>query len=309
MNNIVQIPLFTIVFTFLFSIFQLTAQESTLNPDFLIFETTPASTQGSIYGLNGINIQNGNVGISIVPANGCKLDVGGTIHSNGNLTASDARFKNNIRPIKKSMEKLLEIQGVSYDYKTTEFKTKNFPETKQFGLIAQELETVFPELVRTFDDGYKAINYDGLIPVLIEALKTEHAEKEAQHKEIKSLKNDLETMQTEIQELKQILNKLSQNSHNASSSKIVLSDAQLFQNAPNPFNKNTTIQYFIPENIQKASLNLSNLKGQLMKSIPIDTRGKGEVLLEAYSLSSGQYIYSLVLDGKVLESRSMVLTQ
>lgn len=390
----------------------LLAQENSLNPDFLLFSTTPLSTQSSIYGLNGLTIQNGfdagilnsnmmqvgsdlqyttinengfsitksaqipapstlldldrltfkvqgngqgmeewkmgrdidsnnpvsnmftisregiftgggaffgvalyidpdnlNVGIGIPPANDCKLDVGGTIHSNGNVVASDARFKENIRSLNKPMNKLLDLNGVAYDLKTEEFKDRNFSETKQLGLIAQELETVFPELVMTLDDGYKAINYDGLIPVLIEALKEEHAEQEVQKEEIKDLQNNVEDLQNEIQALKLLLTQLSQQTLDNTPTKVTLKEAQLLQNAPNPFNKNTTIHYFIPENIGAATLNISNMNGQMIKSIAIKNSGHGEILLEGNSLTAGHYVYTLVFDGKVQESRTMVLTK
>ena len=70
--------------------------------------------------------------------------------------------------------------------------------SRQIGIIAQEVETVFPELVGTGADGYKTFAYDRLGPILIEAIKE-------QQKEIDSLKSDVSNLKKEIEIIKQIL--------------------------------------------------------------------------------------------------------
>ncbi len=89
----------------------------------------------------------------------------------GTLThASDIRLKIKIKPLNNALYKLLKLRGVNY-YWDTEGKAKSFSKDKQIGLIAQEVEKIYPELVKTGIDGYKSINYTGLIPVMIEAMK------------------------------------------------------------------------------------------------------------------------------------------
>ena len=82
----------------------------------------------------------------------------------GNMTvSSDERLKSNIKPLEDSLSKLMNIRGVSYVKKAS-----NQPE---IGVIAQEVERQYPELIRNRDDGMKTVNYNGLIGVLIESVK------------------------------------------------------------------------------------------------------------------------------------------
>jgi hypothetical protein len=82
----------------------------------------------------------------------------------GNITvSSDERLKSNIKPLEDSLSKLMNIRGVSYVKKAS-----NQPE---IGVIAQEVEKQYPELIRNRDDGMKTVNYNGLIGVLIESVK------------------------------------------------------------------------------------------------------------------------------------------
>ncbi|MCF2496852.1 tail fiber domain-containing protein [Dyadobacter chenhuakuii] len=91
----------------------------------------------------------------------------GNGYLNGNLIqTSDRRLKTNIQPFKSSLRKVNSLQGYHYNW---EDKTKD--QTLQTGLIAQEVEQVFPELVSTNKDGYKSVNYIGLVPHLIESVK------------------------------------------------------------------------------------------------------------------------------------------
>jgi trimeric autotransporter adhesin len=90
----------------------------------------------------------------------------------GTLVCSDIRYKKDIEPLQNSLSKILQLNSVSYYFKTEAFKEKNFTNSKQVGLIAQELERIYPEMVSTDKDGYKNVNYTQLIPVLIEGIKT-----------------------------------------------------------------------------------------------------------------------------------------
>jgi hypothetical protein len=89
-------------------------------------------------------------------------------------SASDINLKENIKPLEDSLNKVLQLNGVSFDWKETQ--------QPSVGVIAQELEKVFPELVRTGEN--KSVNYNGLIGVLIEAVKE-------QQKQIEELKKQI----------------------------------------------------------------------------------------------------------------------
>jgi hypothetical protein len=80
-------------------------------------------------------------------------------------TGSDERIKTNIKTIENSLDKTLLLRGVEYNDIRIE------PERNRIGLIAQEVELIIPEVVRTGDDGLKGIEYQNLVGLLIEAIK------------------------------------------------------------------------------------------------------------------------------------------
>ncbi len=100
----------------------------------------------------------------------------GTAYSTGGWSGSDERWKKNIEPLVNSLEKVDQLQGVSYDWRIDEYPDQGFIEGKQIGLIAQDVEEVIPEIVHTNDEGYKSISYEKLTAVLVEALKELKAE-------------------------------------------------------------------------------------------------------------------------------------
>ena len=67
---------------------------------------------------------------------------------------------------------VLQLRGVSLEWDRENHPDHNFPDGRQLGFIAQEVETVLPEVVGTDDDGYKAISYQNIVPVLVEAVKS-----------------------------------------------------------------------------------------------------------------------------------------
>ena len=86
----------------------------------------------------------------------------------GASNCSDIRLKKDIKPLKSALSTLGKLQGKSYRW-----KDNNEPD---IGLIAQELEKVIPELVKTDNNGYKSIVYQKLTAVLIEAVKEQQQE-------------------------------------------------------------------------------------------------------------------------------------
>jgi len=126
----------------------------------------------------------GGVGINVNNPAGHALNVNGTAKFSGNITVngttytSDARYKTNINPLENPLATILNMRGVSYDWKRDDFKSMNFGAGRQIGFIAQELEKVLPELVHTDSKGYKSVNYSHVVPVLVEAVKTLNAKVE-----------------------------------------------------------------------------------------------------------------------------------
>jgi hypothetical protein len=112
----------------------------------------------------------------------------GSLWVNGTTYASDRRFKKNIEPLQESLNKVLQLQGVSYEMKTDEFPQEHFDAGTQVGLIAQEVEKIVPEVVTQGPNGYKAIDYAKLVPLLIESIKTLSYQVELQRQQIEELK-------------------------------------------------------------------------------------------------------------------------
>jgi hypothetical protein len=115
--------------------------------------------------------QAGNVGIGTTNP-GVALDVVGAIRATGDVTAfhsSDERLKANKKIIENATDKIEQIGGYEFDWVPKEGVHIN--EGHDIGVIAQEVEKVIPEVVVTRDNGYKAVKYEKLVPLLIEAVK------------------------------------------------------------------------------------------------------------------------------------------
>ncbi|MCX5884476.1 MAG: tail fiber domain-containing protein [Proteobacteria bacterium] len=89
----------------------------------------------------------------------------------GSGCCSDRRFKQNVKPIASALEKTAKLQGVTFTWNRKEYPERFFSDGPQIGLIAQDVEVVIPEVVRTDAEGYKSITYDKLTALLIEAVK------------------------------------------------------------------------------------------------------------------------------------------
>ncbi|CAB5226341.1 Intramolecular chaperone auto-processing domain containing protein [uncultured Caudovirales phage] len=145
----------------------------------------PATNTLALYTSNNERARidlNGNVGIGTASPT-VKLDVNGNTRISGSLTTtgdinaegdvtafttSDERLKNNITPITSALEKIDRITGVEYDW-NTDLQSKRTGH--DIGVLAQEIEAIIPEAVTTREDGYKAVNYEKIIPLLIQAIK------------------------------------------------------------------------------------------------------------------------------------------
>ncbi len=84
------------------------------------------------------------------------------------------------------------------------------------------------------------------------------------------------------------------------------SSARLFQNAPNPFQNQTTITYYIPEDVENAVLKITGVNGSSVKDIVIYERGEGSVIIDGNDTGKGTYFYSLIVDGQKVASKTLV---
>ncbi|MES2395896.1 MAG: tail fiber domain-containing protein [Bacteroidota bacterium] len=181
---------------------------------------------------------------------------------------------------------------------------------------------------------FKAVNYLELIAILTKGIQELINEKDSlqskannQDSTIASLQNQVTTNNTllnnQLDQLLTTINNcctinegrlLQSQSNNQSQSSIKqtdvkLTDAQtivLEQNVPNPFAEQTAINYSLPDNTVKAQMLFYNAQGKLIQSTELSQKGKGTLNVFASDLSSGIYTYTLVVDGKIIESKKMV---
>jgi hypothetical protein len=127
----------------------------------------------------------GDIRVGTSGTNGCLNNFAGT--GIIGTCASDRRFKKNITPFGPVLDRLTALQPVHYYWRTTEFPDRHFGDSRAYGLIAQDVEEVLPELVVTGEDGFKAIDYTKLPLLTIQAIK----ELKAQNDDLKAEKDDL----------------------------------------------------------------------------------------------------------------------
>jgi hypothetical protein len=141
----------------------------------------------------------GDLRIGTFGTNGClrRFD-GGTITG---TCSSDARFKKDITSFPRSLESVAALRPVHYWWRSAEFPDQHFGETRTYGLIAQDVERVLPELVNTNEDGYKAVDYGKLPLLTIQAVKELKAENDA----LKVRIAQLEALERRVAELERLL--------------------------------------------------------------------------------------------------------
>jgi hypothetical protein len=125
------------------------------------------------------------VGILKAPDAAYALDVNGNIRGNS-FSPSDVRFKENIHTIGQALSLVENLRGVTFDWRQKEFPKQNFDQGEQIGLIAQEVQSILPQVVAQDEEGYLAVNYAKLVPILVEAIK----EMNQEIKELRTLVNN-----------------------------------------------------------------------------------------------------------------------
>ena len=171
-------------------------QAENLDPDSTIY-----NYDGTLQGTRTMTMNGNNlyfIGTDTVTiTNDGKLAIGrGSVNSDVELhvdgdilavrvhSSSDARFKKDVSAIESAIDKVMKIDGVTYFFRNEEFKNRNFPDSRQIGFIAQNVNKVLPAVVMTENDGYMAIDYGKLTALLNEAIKE-------QQQQILTLKNEL----------------------------------------------------------------------------------------------------------------------
>ncbi len=148
-----------------------------------LYDINVANTVG-IYGVQDStkgNIKLGSSGPMLSGESG-KLTIGGDATANAFYYSSDKQLKKDIRKINNPLDKIMQLEGISFKWQEDN--------EESLGLIAQDVEKVFPELVSTNNEGLKTVAYGNLIAPLIEALKVQENEIKQLSAQIKELRNN-----------------------------------------------------------------------------------------------------------------------
>lgn len=214
--------------------------------------------------------------------------------ANGVYTSvSDRRLKSDIREVGSVLEKVMKL-GVKNYYITSDASRRN-----NLGLIAQDVEPLFPELVyHSVGEGKDiyTMDYAGFGVVSIKAIQEQQKLIEKQNEKIAALES--------------MINACCENNTASKSSgtNMQLNENKLFQNQPNPFNESTVIRYSIAD-AGNAQIIIRDLKGNLIKAIPLTEKGRGQVTINANELAQGTYTYTLQVNSEGVDAKLLVVTK
>ena len=218
------------------------------------------------------------------------------VYASAYNTLADSRLNKDMEQILSgSLDKLMQISVYKYNLEQFSFDNGDGSSLSYFnnesgvlnkthyGLSGQEIKDIYPSLVTQSQDGYLSVNYNEMIPILIQS--------------IQELKKELDDTKAE-------LNTLKSTSHIASHAK--LQESALQQNVPNPFRDKCIVKCYIPQDANSAFLDIYDLNGHQIQSGIITERGNVEVCIEGTGLPEGTYLYSLIVNGELIDTRRMI---
>ena len=226
-------------------------------------------------------------------------------------TLSDGRFKKNLQEDVSGLEFVNKLRPVSYTVDNTavqrylgipdsvinsRFASKEQP-IRQTGFVAQEVEKLVKKSGYVFsgvdvpkdDKDLYAIRYAEFVVPLVKAVQELSAKVEEQQKQIEQL--------------------LTENGIDKDSTVTPPSDIFLLQNDPNPFSANTEIKMVLPETVGNANIIVYSLEGKQLKDVIVKERGDVSITISGNELNAGMYIYALIVDGKIADTKRMILTK
>ncbi len=238
----------------------------------------------------------------------------------GSWTTSDGRFKTNIKENVAGLSFIKLLRPVVYNFDVNKFDaflSKQMPDSVkakrkaalkkisskasgivQTGFIAQEVAEAAKLSGYNFNgvhvpendaDNY-SLSYEKMVVPLVKAVQELAQQNEEMKKEIELLKASL----------------LSETNNNQY---INLSSALLNQNVPNPFISNTSISYHLPAAVKSAEIVITDKQGKNLKRVQLNGTGNGKVEINTAALSPGTYQYTLYLNGKMVDSKQMVVSK
>jgi len=226
-------------------------------------------------------------------------------------TLSDMNLKNNIQPLTGALDNLMKLQPKTYTFKVNDYPGINFDQAPQMGLLAQDVEKIYPNLVKQAGlpeqkdakgnlinkaYSFKMMNYTGLIPVVISSVQEQQTEIQQLQNTVSDLQDKYNTLLAEMSQLQ-----------NNQGSQLNNQQPSLGQNVPNPFNQSTVINYYLPANMPNASITIHSIAGVAVQSFTITSPGTGHVSVSAGTLAPGTYQYDMTVNGKIIDSKKMVI--
>jgi hypothetical protein len=235
---------------------------------------------------------------------------GAGVITNGPWSPSDNRIKKNVQDLKSALDIVQKIKTKTYYYDRSNFKALNIEEDRlQYGVIAQELEKILPELVRETSiltspvndknekpevTVLKSVNYLELVPILIAATQEQQVIINKLVEQVEALRNDA----TQGRKLE---------NSGITPQNLPIEGFQMSQNEPNPFTHETIVKYTLPTTVSNAFMAVYDLTGKQITTFPIHEMGTASLTLTSEKLAAGIYIYSIVADGKVIDSKRMIV--
>lgn len=186
------------------------------------------------------------------------------------------------------------------------------------GFVAQDVEKVARSLNYDFsgvdaaknDKDLYGLRYAEFVVPLAKAVQELSKMNDAKDSAINAMKDNydtkINTLQNQINELKAMI--VSNQTKVNDEQSAVISSASLQQNIPNPFTHSTTINYALPSKFATAQIVITDKSGKTLKAINI-SGSKGNVKVDASTLASGAYQYSLIVDGKLIDTKQMMITR
>ncbi|MEP6466058.1 MAG: tail fiber domain-containing protein [Parafilimonas sp.] len=253
---------------------------------------------------------------------------------------SDGRFKKNIKQNVPGLVFINKLQPVTYTLDATgidNFLHADQPQDKQIsgqakalmskalsekekvtytGFIAQDVEKAAKSLNYDFSgvDAAKnskdvyGLRYAEFVVPLVKAVQELSKMNDAKDSAIQQQNSKIDNLQQQINDLKNLIKVINNSSTSGNAQAAIISSASLLQNVPNPFTSSTTISYSIPQKYSSAKIVVTDKNGAALKQFSLSA-GNGSVTINASTLSSGVYQYALFVDGRMIDSKQMILTK
>lgn len=241
--------------------------------------------------------------------------------------ASDRKLKKDIRTYEGALDKISQLVASTYTFDHAKYPGMALPGGKQIGFMADNVQELFPTLIKTASlpagatrdargkvtyntiSDVMTVNYMGLIPVLAEAIKEQKAIVEQKDVVISQQNDRIAKLENQMNQLASLMQQSGQITEQQKKAIVSTDNAKLFQNQPNPANGNTVISFYIPTSAKSASIKVVDAQGVVLKNITISQRGNSQVTINASEFATGNYNYSLVVDGKIVDSKAMLMTK